>query len=378
MSSTPNRQRKEGPSLAGTVGHAADERVSERACRRIIARYRTRLDWMLHVPAWENAFPQGLEALSLPMPRRGINLRSVVDALPLESKWRLLVWTLDQYRKRMDTPTALKLCEWFALDLWRSTELDAALKHEQWAALKEKLKFSLNREHQRYKRAQQILFRRYQSLLHKMVNRQVFDPGKRADAQQEASLGLIHAIDKVEDSKSSFGSYARTWISRSIRNYLMHQHFPVHVPINLASRLLRHASQSQDDGDPVRDANAGGDDEGGLNAYTSLLQPGLSLDESVGEGHYAQPQFQDDQAVIPSETLSRKDAFAAIQNLMGKLTDKQRRVIELRFGLDSGQEVRTLASVANTVGISHQQVSMREKRALEKLEQILKPIYDEL
>ncbi len=344
-----------------------NEQISERACRRIIARHRQRIDWMLHIPDWEGHYGEGLVALSLPQPRRGINLRAVLDSLLLENKFALVQWVFDQVNFRFPSNTALKLSERLGLHLWESNDLDVRLTREQWDEFQSSIRFALSTEHRAYKRAQTILFRRYQSLLHKLVNRQVFDANKRADAYQEASLGLIHAIDKVEDNQASFGSYARSWISRHIKNFLMEEHFPVHVPINLASKILR--SQSQE-GAEEKDAEQ--------EKLSQLVRPGISLDQMSDDDDKPSHQLPDEAADQPSDSLSSKDIHEAIHVLMEQLTDKQREVLELRFGIDSELGTQTLATIAERVGISHQQVSQREKRALQKLEMVLKPLYEEI
>ena len=348
-----------------------DRVLSERACRGIIAAYRRSLDWVLHLPMWETLHEDGLRELGLPQPRRGINLRSVVDSLLLENKHELITWLLEHFEGRFPAQTALSFGDRFGQELWSSRELDVDLSQAQWLEFKEKIAFAMGTRHRRYKRAQTVLFRRYQSLTHKLVNRQVFDPNLRPDAFQEASIGLIHAIDKVEDNKASFGSYARTWITRHIRNYLMEEHFPVHVPINLASRILTESSK----GEPA----PGQEKQKEASPYEGLLKPRLSLDDMADDSDGNAPRhLSDEEAVAPSDSLTEKDLYRTLLEVLDGLTDKQREVLALRFGLEPGSDPRTLASIASEVGISHQQVSMREKRALQKLESALKPVYQEI
>ncbi|MBC2595064.1 sigma-70 family RNA polymerase sigma factor [Ruficoccus amylovorans] len=345
--------------------------LSERACRGIIAAYRRSLDWVLHLPLWEGLDEQGLRELGLPQPRRGINLRAVVDSLLLENKHELINWLMERFEGRFPSKVALAFDDRFALDLWSSRSLDVYLSQAQWAEFREKVLFTMSTRHRQYKRAQTVLFRRYQSLTHKLVNRQVFDPNLRPDAFQEASIGLIHAIDKVEDNKASFGSYARTWISRHIRNYLMEEHFPVHVPINLASRILTESSKggATPEQEKAREPSK----------YEGLLKPRLSLDDMADDSEGNTPRhLSDEEAVAPSDSLTEKDLYRTLLEVLDGLTDKQREVLALRFGLEPGTDPRTLASIASEVGISHQQVSMREKRALQKLESALKPVYQEI
>lgn len=358
-----------------------DEQVSERLCRKTISRHRTQVDYLLHIPEWEDLYLPGLEALSLPLPRRGINLQSLLDSLLVEYKQQLAHWVIIHYRGRFPAERANSLAKIWNLE-GCEYQYGEKLSFNEWLDFKERLLLRAKVEHTRYKKSQTILFRRYQSLLHKLVNRQVFDPGQRSDAYQEASLGLIHAIDKVEDSRASFGSYARTWITRQIRNYLMGERFPVHVPINLASRLLREGNEAQrrdqNESKPKPrpgDKAASYDD---LSPFHELLNPGVPLDAPVSEDDQAPRQLPDEAADDPHERLSRKDLHVALRGLMSELTDKQREVLALRFGLNENNRQWTLSEIAQEVGISHQQVSQREKRALEKLESVLRPLYEEM
>ncbi|GHB91822.1 hypothetical protein GCM10007047_03400 [Cerasicoccus arenae] len=356
-----------------------DDQVSERLCRKTISRHRIQVDYLLHVPEWENLYQPGLEELSLPLPRRGINLRALLDSLMVEYKQLLAQWVITQYRGRFPAAHARRIARIWALD-GVDQPMGETLSFSEWLEFKERLLYRMRLEHSRYKKAQTILFRRYQSLLYRLVNRQVFDPGQRPDAYQEAALGLVHAIDKVEDSRASFGSYARTWITRQIRNYLMGERFPVHVPINLASRLLREGNEAQRREENEAKTERPGDPSPTnheFNQFHELLHPGVPLDAPATDDE-APRQLADEFAQDPHERLSRKDLHTALRGLMSELTDKQREVLALRFGLNEGNRQWTLSEIAQEVGISHQQVSQREKRALEKLESVLRPLYEEM
>ncbi|MGF1452594.1 MAG: sigma-70 family RNA polymerase sigma factor [Opitutales bacterium] len=346
------------------------ETLSEQACRRIIAAYRTRIDWVVSLSEWEDHFARGLEELGLPRARRGINLRSVLDTLPLESKFRLAVWAFRTFSESFKAEYARHLAAEYELKLPARAISGKHLAQRHWETFSDDARLALAKDHRRYKHAQTVLFRRYQTLLHKMVNRQVFDPEKRQDAYQEASLGLIHAIDKVEDSSASFGSYARTWIARHIRNHLMENHFPVHVPINLASRILR----SRDDEEEMENADP---KKVVCEALRNLAKPGLSLDQMTDDEDQPR-QFSDPELVLPSEETARNDLHHMLRECLAELTDKQREVLALRYGLNGAREGLTLSVIADAVGISHQQVSMREKRALQRLEAALKPMLAEV
>ncbi len=162
-----------------------------------------------------------------------------------------------------------------------------------------------------------------------------------------------------------FSNYAQQWITRSIRNYLLGERFPVHVPVNLASNLLCEANRE------APDAPASQRPE------RSLLQPRVSIDAQPApdSGPVA---IADEANLGPSDVLNRQEILRIVQSMINQLSEKQREVLMRRYGLGAGTEAETLINIAQSIGISHQQVSMREKRALEKLSFFLRPVYREL
>ncbi len=341
--------------------------LEERIARQTIVRYRQRLVWAMHVPEFEPFFKQGLEQLGLPPPRRGIGLRALVDSMMLEAKKDLLLWVLSDYRGMMPGARAGRLAENWGVT---NTELpnfdaDMPLSAARWPDYSAQLRVAILREHRRYKEAQEHLYVLHHDLPEKLAQRLVYDPVKRADAAQEGCLGLLHALDKVDDGETPFASYAQQWISRAIRNYLLGERFPVHVPVNLASQLLREANQAT----PGAPAPA--------RPERSLLQPRVPLDKPATPDERPR-ELPDETVANPRDLLNRQEILRIVQEMISQLSEKQREVLVRRYGLGAGHEAETLMNIAQSIGISHQQVSMREKRALEKLGSILRPVIREI
>lgn len=339
----------------------------ELLARKNIARHREQLDWALHVPEFEPLFKPGLDELGLPIPRRGIGLRALVDSMMLEAKKDLLLWTLTHFRGLLPGQSALRLAETWGLELtglsWPG--MDKPLSTARWPEFSDQLRLAIQTHHRRYKQAQQSLFIQFKDLPEKLSQRLVFDPAKRADAAQEGCLGLLHAIDKVDAGETPFANYAQQWVTRSIRNYLLGERFPVHVPVNLASNLLCEANREAP-GAPASQR-----------PERSLLQPRVSLDAqpTSDAGPIA---LADESSLGPRDLLNRQEILKIVQGMINQLSEKQREVLMRRYGLGAGSEAETLINIAQSIGISHQQVSMREKRALEKLSFSLRPVYREL
>jgi RNA polymerase sigma factor (sigma-70 family) len=341
--------------------------AEEKFARQIIARHRQRMDWAMHVPEFEPFFKQGLSQLGLPPPRRGIGLRGLVDSMMLEAKKDLLLWVLSDYRGLMTGNRAWRLAESWGVTRnelpWFDADLPLSAAH--WPEFSGALRVAILREHRRYKEAQEQLYILHHDLPARLALRLVFDPAKRADATQEGCLGLLHAVDKVDDGETPFAGYAQQWVTRAIRNYLLGERFPVHVPVNLASQLLREANQAT----PAAPAPA--------RPERTLLQPRVPLDlvAAPGDRPIALP---DESVPSPRDLLNRQEILRAVQDMINQLSDKQREVLVRRYGLGAGHEAETLMNIAQSIGISHQQVSMREKRALEKLGSILRPVIREI
>lgn len=366
-----NKNKTSGAQSKTVSGPSLEEVVA----RQIIASYRNRLDWILRIPEWEPLFVKGLLALELPGPRKGIGLRAALNALLIENKHSLIRWVLRNSRHSFSSNHTKRICTDFGLDLFNSLDLDEHLTGRQWIEFQNALLFRLSREHRRYKHAQALLFFKYQNLIEMTVNRTVFDPAKRRDCVQEGCLALLHAIDKADASKASLAAYAQMWIARQVRNYLMGERFPVHVPINLASKTLRHTPREE--GDPPAKKEPGVERKMVV-LMERLRQPSVSLNDVYDDSGSVAEQIPDEESDSPRAKIMRKDLHELVGELIQNLTDKQREVLEMRFGLNGHPEGQTLAEISRVIGISHQQVSMREKRALQKLEDVLGPYLSEI
>lgn len=342
--------------------------VEERAARQVICDYRGKLAWMMTVPQWEDLLERGVEVLELPGARKGIGLKAALNALLIENKYALLRWTVEHFNRQLASAVGLKLDRLFGLDLLSEQDLDGSLSNQQWTRLREQILFRLGQEHRRYKRAQRLLYCGYEHLVEIAVHQIVFQPSHRPDCLQEGAIALLHAIDKV-NGQDNLKVYALIWIKRSIRNFLMGERLPVHVPVNLISRS---SAAVRAEAAPVQEKNL-------ALILECLRQPSISLNETQREEvHGLLETLADDTAECPARRADKLDLVNMVHHLVAELTDKQREVLRRRFGLDASGFGQTLAEIARSIGISHQQVSMREKRALQNLEAGLAPFLGEL
>lgn len=347
--------------------------MEEMQARAFIERYRRRLTWLLHIPEWEELFAEGLESLHLPGASQGINLRGRLNALPLTHKYQLLSWVAEAFKGHLSTRTGLRIAIDWGLNLPPLHTLDVRLSSRVWQTLREDFILHMGVENRRYQEHQNFLFSRYHPLIEKSVRRVVFDHNRHSDALQEGALGLLAAIDHIsEDPEQGFSTYAQTWIVRYIRNYLVRERFVVHVPLNLAVKTLSESTPDKKSG-----TVSGQLRQTAQQAAELLLQSPVFLDAPRKEGN-REVDIADPGATAGEEMGAGRDLQRIVKKGLASLTDKQREVIEARFGLATHKGPQTLEAISREIGITHQQVSQREKRALQKLAKSLKPLLAEI
>jgi RNA polymerase nonessential primary-like sigma factor len=201
------------------------------------------------------------------------------------------------------------------------------------------------------------------------------------DLVEEGNLGLMHALEKFDPERGfRFSTYATWWIRQNVERAIMNQsrtiRLPVHVikDLNVVLRAKRHLESAG-----ARDAGAediahllGRPAEEvrrllALNERTASLDAPLDIDPmlSIGES------LADDSSVSPESTIAAHEIEALVREWLGQLSEKQRTVIERRFGLN-GQEVTTLEALAARLGVTRERVRQVQIEALGQLRRILK------
>lgn len=338
--------------------------------RRVVAEHRARLDWLLRVPDWLKLYEEGLPELELPGRRQGIGFNAALMSLPIESKYELIRWAMGRFRSHLRAEVGQQMCRRLGLERFNRLELDEFLTNRQWLGIKDDLLFRLARFHWGYKEAQRRLFAAFRPVIDGIVAQCAFRADLRADCAQEGALGLLAAIDRTNESDDNFSAYAAQWIRRFVRNHLMRQRLPVHAPVNLISRAALGRRDQDDDGASVPHVEA---------LVADFLQhPALSLDEPVEAGGASVADVLADGSLeSPGERAGRTELSRLVLRALDLLTEKQREVVVQRYGLEGCAVVR-LTELARRFGISHQQVCMRERRALARLELALREVASEI
>src|SRR5438067_12571192 len=200
------------------------------------------------------------------------------------------------------------------------------------------------------------------------------------DLVEEGNLGLIHALEKFDPERGfRFTTYATWWIRQSIERAIMNQsrtiRLPAHVvkELNIVLRALRHLETHgmlSAEREPTLDdvAHLLGKPVEQVRKVLGYKEHVTSLDAPIDaeQGLCIGDQLADDDALSPELVLHNSEIEGWIRLWLNELSDRQRRVIERRYGLN-GTDVATLEQLAGELGVTRERVRQIQAEALDKL-----------
>lgn len=196
------------------------------------------------------------------------------------------------------------------------------------------------------------------------------------DLIQEGSIGLITAARKFDYTRNlRFSTYATKWIRQGVTRCVMNYNGLIHVPHYTAERMNRvlraKAELSQQTGeepDVQSIADRCGMEPEKVSQLLKLCPQTVSLDTPVGdEGEDGLQIFIEDlQTPQPQDELVRQELRRTLDILLSMLTERQREVLHLRYGMTDGTP-RSMEQVGKELGISKERVRQIEHQAMEKL-----------